>query len=294
MLTLDRAELDRPAIPIIRCAAVGAMARRHRRRRSLGSARALGHAHRQPMSRSVFSSAADFLRSLHREVPEVLLADLCLPGIDGLQLQAMLQERGRHFPVVFLSGHGDVPISVQAVRNGAVDFLVKPCTEKTLLRSLEYAIGIARRVEGQDPKLQNLSAAYRSLTNRERVVFGWVVTGRLNKQIASAIGTVEKTVKVHRARVMTKMGAALARRPRSHVRHPLRRGHHHAAGLQHAGNVAAWWRSGARLAHTARSATRALARRIHNSPIVRGNHGPIVQWASSPSFARLRCPAVGT
>jgi FixJ family two-component response regulator len=156
---------------------------------------------------SVFSSAVDFLRSLHGDLPEVLLVDLCLPGIDGLQLQAMLHEHGRHFPVVFLSGHADVATSVLAVRNGAVDFLVKPCSEETLLRSLEYAIGIARRVDGRESALQRLSAAYRSLTNRERVVFGWVVTGRLNKQIASAIGTVEKTVKVHRARVMTKMGA---------------------------------------------------------------------------------------
>lgn len=154
-----------------------------------------------------FQSAAAFLASLDTGLPEMLLVDLRMPGIDGLALQSILMDRGIRIPTVFLSGHGDVATSVRAIRGGAVDFLEKPCDESALLASLERAADVARRDRKQRAAVSELKDRVASLTRREQEVFRWVVTGRLNKQIAAALGTTEKTIKVHRARVMTKMRA---------------------------------------------------------------------------------------
>lgn len=154
-----------------------------------------------------YSSARAFLRALDTALPEVLLLDLRMPGIDGASLQATMRQLGYRVPIVFLSGHGDVATSVRAVRDGAIDFLEKPCDEQTLLSALERGVRAARQERSKRAAVDELAARWDALTRREREVCRWVVTGRLNKQIAAKLGTVEKTVKVHRARVMTKMGA---------------------------------------------------------------------------------------
>jgi FixJ family two-component response regulator len=154
-----------------------------------------------------FSSAEAFLAALDDQRPEVLLVDLRLPTMDGLALQALLIERGFHIPTIFLSGCGDIPSSVRALRGGAMDFLEKPCDELTLLASLERATSIAGREREADSARSVVTKRVATLTRRESEVFRWVVTGRLNKQIAALLGTGEKTIKVHRGRVMTKMHA---------------------------------------------------------------------------------------
>jgi FixJ family two-component response regulator len=154
-----------------------------------------------------FSSAEAFLATVDDRRPEVLLVDLRLPTMDGLALQAVLIKRGFHIPTIFLSGCGDIPSSVRALRGGAMDFLEKPCDELTLLASLERATSVARRERDADSARWVVAKRVATLTWREREVFRWVVTGRLNKQIAALLGTGEKTIKVHRARVMTKMNA---------------------------------------------------------------------------------------
>lgn len=156
---------------------------------------------------STFSSADAFLASLRDQQPEMLLVDLRMPVTDGLALQALLAERGVRIPMVFLSGHGDVSTSVRAIRGGAIDFLEKPCDEATLLVSLERAADVARREREKNATLQTLRSRAATLTRREQEVFRWVASGRLNKQIAATLGTTEKTIKVHRGRVMTKMNA---------------------------------------------------------------------------------------
>lgn len=156
---------------------------------------------------TTFMSAAEFLSVIDAWRPEIAVVDLRMPETDGLTLQSLLAERGIRIPMVFLSGHGDVATSVRAIRAGAVDFLEKPCDESALLASLERAADVARRDRETRAVQQALAARAATLTRREHEVFHWVVTGRLNKQIAAALGTTEKTIKVHRARVMTKMSA---------------------------------------------------------------------------------------
>ena len=156
---------------------------------------------------TTFPSATAFLSSLERWQPQMLLVDLRMPGTDGLTLQSMLTERGIRIPTVFLSGHGDVATSVRAIRAGALDFLEKPCDEPVLLASLNRAADMARQQWQEQALTTELRARMARLTRREREVFSWVAAGRLNKQIAAALGTTEKTIKVHRARVMTKMQA---------------------------------------------------------------------------------------
>jgi FixJ family two-component response regulator len=154
-----------------------------------------------------FASAQDFLCELEAWHPDLLVLDLRMPGMDGLSLQASLTERGMRIPTVFLSGHGDVASSVRALRAGAIDFLEKPCEEAELAASLDRAAAIARAERAARDSLRILAERVATLTRREREVFRWVVTGTLNKQIAAALSTSEKTIKVHRARVMTKMNA---------------------------------------------------------------------------------------
>ncbi len=154
---------------------------------------------------SAYLSAEEFLVGLKAGAPDALLIDLRMPGADGLTLLEMLRERGYRIPTVFLSGHADVPTSVRAIRAGAVDFLEKPCDEPTLLTSLSRAFDVAKRNRATSD--DDLRDKWRTLTPRERQVCRHVVQGRLNKQIAAMLGTTEKTIKVHRARGMTKMGA---------------------------------------------------------------------------------------
>jgi FixJ family two-component response regulator len=154
-----------------------------------------------------FASADAFLVSLDVWEPEMLLLDLRMPESDGLSVQAALTQRGRDIPTVFLSGHGDVASSVRAIRGGAIDFLEKPCDEQALLSSLGRAAVAAEGHQRDRRIMRDVNDRANRLTRREREVFRWVAAGRLNKQIAAMLGTTEKTIKVHRGRVMTKMRA---------------------------------------------------------------------------------------
>jgi len=156
---------------------------------------------------TTFASASAFLVALEVWQPDIALLDLRMPESDGLTLQAALAERGHEIPTVFLSGHGDVSSCVRALRNGAIDFLEKPCDEQALLASLARATDAAAGQKRSQEAMHGVNERARRLTRREREVFRWVAAGRLNKQIAAMLGTTEKTIKVHRGRVMTKMGA---------------------------------------------------------------------------------------
>lgn len=154
-----------------------------------------------------FLSASEFLESLVQGEPELLLLDLDMPSLDGLALQATLAGRGVRVPIVFLSGRGEVSTSVRALQAGALDFLEKPVKEDALVAALNRAAESAKRLRARRALLDDLQQRARTLTHREQEVFRWVVSGRLNKQTAAILGTREKTIKVHRARVMAKMRA---------------------------------------------------------------------------------------
>jgi FixJ family two-component response regulator len=155
----------------------------------------------------LFASAHEFLDSPKPEAPACLVLDVRMPGLSGLDCQRQLAEAGFHVPIIFMSGHGDVPMSVRAMKAGAVDFLTKPFRDQDLLDSVQQAIerDLQRRAEEQ--QVAGLRERFASLTTREREVMAWVVSGRLNKQIAAELGTSEITIKVHRGQVMRKMGA---------------------------------------------------------------------------------------
>lgn len=154
-----------------------------------------------------FSSAHDFMQAERPDVPACLVLDVRLPGMSGLAFQEELAKAGVALPVIFITGHGDVPMTVRAMKAGAVEFLTKPFDDQALLDAVHMAIerDRARRREAGDAA--GLQARYRDLTDRERQVMAFVVTGRLNKQIAGDLGLSVVTVKVHRAQVMHKMGA---------------------------------------------------------------------------------------
>jgi FixJ family two-component response regulator len=154
-----------------------------------------------------FTSALDFVRCRNLEAPACLILDVSMPEFNGLELQQYLADQGSSLPIVFITGHGTVPMSVKAMKAGAVDFLQKPFSDIDLLSAISHAIETDRRAKKMREQLKKLSERMEMLTPREREVFQLVVTGMLNKQIASQLGTVEKTVKVHRARIMAKMGA---------------------------------------------------------------------------------------
>ena len=156
---------------------------------------------------SAFSSASEFLESIELGIPDVLLVDLRMPDVNGLELQAALNERRLFLPMIFMSAYASVASSVQALRGGAIDFLEKPYDRATLIAALERAIELASKERKASSMRAELLRSWRTLTRREQEVCRWVVKGLLNKQIAAAIGTGEKTVKVHRARAMTKMHA---------------------------------------------------------------------------------------
>ena len=153
-----------------------------------------------------FASAEQFLTEHDPEIPGCAIFDVAMPGLDGLELQRVLGVRGNQPPVIFISGQRDVPTSVNAMKAGAVDFLTKPLRDKHLLEAIaraEQADAAARKARAERSTIQ---AKVETLTPREREVLSHVVAGRLNKQIAADLGTVEKTVKVHRGRMMEKLG----------------------------------------------------------------------------------------
>jgi FixJ family two-component response regulator len=155
----------------------------------------------------VFASAQDFLRSTRPDVPGCLVLDVRLPGLSGLDLQKRMAEVELEIPIVFISGHGDIPMSVRAMKAGAVEFLTKPFREQELLDAIQQALERDRNAREQRAEITELRSRYRLLTPRERQVMALVVTGLLNKQIAGELGTSEASVKVHRQHVMAKMRA---------------------------------------------------------------------------------------
>lgn len=154
-----------------------------------------------------FESALDFLDFAHPDAPGCLVLDIEMPRLNGLELQSCLVARGLALPVIFITGHGTVPASVRAFKSGAIDFLEKPFDEKELLAAVSLGIEQSRQQRRERDEKQTLHARLDTLTKREREVFRLVVGGMLNKQVAFDLGTTEKTIKAHRARVMRKMGA---------------------------------------------------------------------------------------
>lgn len=155
---------------------------------------------------SVFSSAGEFLQGPLPTGPSCLVLDICMPGMDGLVLQeTMNSPENRAMPIVFITGHGDVPQSVKAMKAGAIDFLSKPFNDTDLLDAIERALQKDRQIKDKCALKSGIEEKLDTLTPREKEVLRWVVTGMLNKQVAGKLGIAEKTVKVHRSRVMAKM-----------------------------------------------------------------------------------------
>jgi FixJ family two-component response regulator len=154
-----------------------------------------------------FASAQEFLRSKRPDVPGCLVLDVRLKGLSGLDLQKRMAKAEIDIPIIFITGHGDIPMSVQAMKGGAVEFLTKPFRDQDLLDAIEQGLERDRKAREQRTKSEELHSRYRSLTPREREVMALVVAGLLNKQIAGELGTSEASVKVHRQHVMEKIGA---------------------------------------------------------------------------------------
>src|SRR5712672_2120439 len=153
----------------------------------------------------LFASISDFLESVPPDGPACLVLDVRLPGKSGLDLQRELAAANRGLPIIFITGHGDIPMSVQAMKGGAIEFLTKPFRDQDLLDAIEAGLARDRDRRGNEKALDTLRARFVSLTPREREVMAFVVTGRLNKQIAADLGVSEITVKAHRGQVMRKM-----------------------------------------------------------------------------------------
>nr|WP_315212548.1 response regulator [uncultured Duganella sp.] len=156
---------------------------------------------------AVFASVAEFLAEPRADVTSCLLLDVRLPGVSGLDFQADLQRDGVALPIIFMTGHGDIPMSVRAMKAGAIDFLAKPFRDQELFDAIDAALRADHARRRRDGALQGLTARYESLTPREREIMALAARGLMNKQIAGEVGTSEITVKIHRGNAMRKMQA---------------------------------------------------------------------------------------
>lgn len=154
-----------------------------------------------------YGSTGEFLLGENHHSPGCLLLDFHLPGPSGLDLQAALAKRGIRLPVIFLSGRGNIPVAVRAMKAGAVDFLTKPVRREDLLAAVQQALALDSRRRAARAEIDTRRACHRTLTVRERAVFDCIIEGKLNKVIAAELGMAERTVKAHRAHIMAKMGA---------------------------------------------------------------------------------------
>jgi FixJ family two-component response regulator len=154
-----------------------------------------------------FESADSFLQRNHPEVPSCMVLDVRLPGLSGLEFQSRLTQDGVDLPIIFMTGHGDIPMTVQAMKSGAVEFLTKPCRDQVLLDAVRNAIERHRINRKEQNYLMVIKDRYASLTAREKEVAGHVTAGLMNKQIAAEMGISEVTVKMHRGNIMRKMEA---------------------------------------------------------------------------------------
>ncbi|MGA9415423.1 MAG: response regulator [Terriglobales bacterium] len=155
----------------------------------------------------LFGSAQEFLRSKRPDITSCLVLDIRLGRVSGLELQRQLADANIHIPIIFITAHGDIPMSVQAMKAGAVEFLLKPFRDQDLLDAIQQALDQDETRRVQEAEVTKLRERYESLTSREREVLPLVVSGLLGKQIAAEIGTSEATVRVHRSQIMRKMGA---------------------------------------------------------------------------------------
>jgi len=155
----------------------------------------------------VFASASEFLAVKRPDAPACLILDVRLPGLSGLDFQTELTKARNQIPIIFITGHGDIPMTVKAMKAGAIEFLTKPFRDQDLLDAVQVALERARVAHQNEQSAAQLRAKFEALTPREQEVMAWVTGGLLNKQVAAEIGVTEITVKVHRGKVTRKMGA---------------------------------------------------------------------------------------
>ena len=159
------------------------------------------------LNAQVFASTSEFLQEKRPAVPSCMVLDVRLPGVSGLDFQVDLSRRNIHIPIIFMTGHGDIPMTVRAMKAGAVEFLTKPFRDQDMLDAVQLALDRDRQPDRSRGALFRLEVEFETLTPREQEVMGLVTSGLMNKQIAGKIGLSEITVKIHRGRIMRKMGA---------------------------------------------------------------------------------------